>query len=240
MPGARLPYHYHPRSAGRGLMNYPLSGVYSGAEISLLANGTVDGVHEGDADNSVTDLALSAGEIVLDGHRFSNGAVSPIQLEVGVDLTDNATDETIEVFLVPTRKVPAIVKGDAAPGGPADGDMYWEVVDYSDYQIINRIMKYDGDASTWKEIDDVRDIPNTPGNQNDLEMNQCEESISAANFTLANEKPVYHKTALRPDIPQHNLIARHPGGFRVAKIRFDGDGANEILEGVHENDRIRI
>lgn len=232
MPGARLPFHYNPHSQKGGLMYYPLSGVFSGCEVSL--NNSGKGY---DATTTTeTDIAVSGGEIILDSERFTFADFSSLNIETGVDLS--AVAHTLDVWLVPTRVTPTLTSG--TPNSPSEDDLYIKVVDYDSYQLVEGIYKYDG--SSWVLIDDVRKIPYTPGNQNSYSMNQVVPSLTASNFTLSNEKEVFHRTHKPPYLPQpSNVVLRQPGGFKLATISYPGDGtAATITEGIHENDRIRI
>lgn len=232
MPGARLPYHYNPHSQKGGLMYYPLSGVFSGCEVSLNNSGA--GFNA--TTTTETDISVSGGEIILDSERFTFETFSSLTLETGVDLSSNAYE--LELWLVPTRVTPVLQSG--TPGSPAENDLYIKVVDYDDYQLVEDIFKYDG--SSWVKVVDVKDIPYTPGNQNSYSMNQVVPTLTSSNFSFSNEKEVFHKTNKPPYLPQPpNVVLRQPGGFKLATISYPGDGtAATITEGIHANDRIRI
>ena len=235
MAGARLPYHYNPFSQEGGLMNYPLSGVFSGTEVSNLA-----------VDSIVTDMTfdVSAGEIILDSERFTHPGFTGVTLRAPVDLDSNEREFTI--WLNPTRLVALDTDVDNKPGTPSEGELFVHVrengsllEDEDPYQVVERIYVYKN--SEWLVSDDVRDIPYTRGNQNQYSMNAVKPEVVADNFSLSREKAVYHSTKQRPYLNQRaNIVFRQPGSIQVAKVYFDGAGGAEVRETIGRNYRIRI
>ena len=230
MAGARLKYHYNRFSQRGGLMHYPLSGVVSGTEVeSVSITGTQ------------ISFDVTSGEILLDSTRFNHGGVTGVTLDAGVNLT--STELTTSIYLLPTRNNPV---GEARPAASSSdvGQIHIKVNDLGDYYVVDEFQVVKEDESgtkSWEKLDDIKDIPYTRGNQNEYPLNTVDTVITNSNFSLENEKPVYHKTAQKPYVTNNaNAELRNPGGIKVATIYFDGGGNFEVIEGIGRNYHVDI
>lgn len=235
MAGARLHYHYNPFSQEGGLMHYPLSGVFSGTEVSLAKSAYIAG-------DSNIEIDISAGEIILDSTRFEHPGFSALTLPVEEDL--GSVDKEYTIWLNPVRKVVISTDSNDIPASPEEGELFVRTTSHKslvaeeyDYQVVETIYVFkDGE---WAPSTDTRDIPYTRGNQNGYSMNGVEEG--QAEFSVIREPDVYHSQKQRPYLNQRaNVKLRHSGSIQLAKVYFDGTGSATIAEGIGRNYRIRI
>lgn len=257
MPGARLPYHYYPRSQSGGLMHYPLSGLIEGLEVTL----NNSGLGYNDSDNEKMDVTVSSGEVILDSERIKVSSDITVQLTTEDDLS--STETTKELWLNPLRYFPVFTGED--PPDTSEVDSYsldkkpkrkpqsikiaLKVADYEDYQLLEKAYYAVDDpdnmwdtGGNWEALNEIRKVPWVRGPQNQLRFNPVKPEVTEDSFDLQNEKQVYYKTNLPPYItqPQNNEL-RNPGGFRLATIYYPGDGGEaEIKEEVDFNDLIQI
>lgn len=259
MPGARLfPTHYVPRSQSGGLMNYPLSGLVEGAEITFGNSGK--GYHSTNTTDLLVDI--SGGTVILDSERIEFDAITGVQINTGVDLS--STEHFQELYIVPTRLVPYFTDINNPPSvgsvdaitlekkpvrRPQSTKLALYAIEYDDYAIVQKQF-YSVDepdnrwdtGGAWEQVQDVRKVPYTRGNQNQYPFNVVKNELTASNFALENEKELFHKTNKPPYVTQpSNIALRNPGGFRLATLYYPGDGSNaEVSEDTHVNDLIQL
>lgn len=224
MVATRFDYHLSPFGQRGGISLYPVCGVVSGVKLALTGSGYNNGSGE---DKKKIKVTVSAGELKLDGVRIVLGSNKAVEidytdyLEVGQDLSN--TQITVPIWINPKRKVVASI---TAPSNPSNGDMYFEVYNVEDYQIINTIKKYQN--SQWVTADPMSDIPISQS-QNMLPLNDILTTDIVVSITP--EVPVFHKTNIPPHVySPSNAMARQTASIYLGEVSFDGEGAASITK----------
>jgi hypothetical protein len=216
MVATRFDYHYSPFGQKAGIALFPVSGVVSGAKVSLTGAGFTGG--------NVT-VTVAAGEIKFDGVSIT--IASPLAVTVASGVANLATtDAVVGIYINPTRLIPAHT---TAPVVGASGAMYLDVVQLDDYQMVNRIMKSNG--VSWVEIDTFSEIPISQSH-NMLPLNDIVASVSASNVSITPEIPIFHKSGLPPHVSApSNAMMRQTAGFQLAEVTYEG-GVATITKGL--------
>lgn len=229
MTGARLNYHSSPFGQKGGLSIYPVSGILTGCEITAAAT---------TATANVAALTINTGDIKFDSYRVRQGLTSVnITVEAGVDLTTDTYE--FMVYLNPNRKVKVVKVGVADPV-VVDGGMFIQAYEFEGYYQVNQI--YIGENGAWRVMDGYRDLKVGSYGWNNMPLNDIDTvtAISATNFSITPEMPIFHKTSLPPHICKpSNALLRQTASIELAKVKFEG-GVGSIVTGIPESARLAI
>lgn len=199
----RQQQHLFPQGQRGGLSLYAVSGIVSGCEVTVssLAGGRAS-----------FDLAIAAGKLRLDGLLITTPALAGVTITPTVAVPDAATT-SYDIYVVPTRKVPALT---AAPGSPANGDIYALVTNQGAYQMVQSFQKYNGSA--WAEYNPISH-PMEDFGHNGQPLNTVTPTLVEANFSLTPEKEVYLQNAYPVyTMSPSNAKFRHDASFKIATV----------------------
>lgn len=215
MTGQRFDFQGYTQGQRGGLSLYPFCGIINGLVVSNVA---IAG-----AGNDTLTMNVSLGAARLDGQYTTLASnITALTLAPGVGALNTGT-HNVEVWLVPTRVVPAQA---AAPSGPVAGKKYIKTIDMGEYLLVDDIKEYDGSA--WLSYDAISGPPADPNSHNNLPMNEVGSTISTAtssnpNLVMAPEKAVYHKSNMPIGLSvQGPAYLRQPAGVRLAVIDIVG------------------
>jgi hypothetical protein len=219
-PGYRFDNDIYPGAQQRGIRQYPVGGVLSGATVTAtIASASPTG--------STISVVLAPGTIKLDATTIVIPAALTKVISVAEDLSVGVLNpQVIPIYINPTRVVPA---QSTAPVSPANGDKYLKTVDYADYQQIDQFLTYNGTLSTWVPFDPIKE--KIGYGQFALPFNDVKPAITIANIvgkTLI-EKTVYNPTGLPVYVnTMAPALARNCAAIVVAEITV----ANGVITGI--------
>jgi hypothetical protein len=219
--GINKDYQVTPYGQSGGLNAFPAAGIVSGLTVALAGTAGVG------TPNTSAAITVAAGSARFNGKLCTLSTNTAVTLPVGVNLTTTARD--IKIFLNPPRKVKTFFVGGAFPSAVI-GDYAIEVRNVNEsYYIVNKIYKFT--STGWGVIDPMSDIPFEYG-FNNLPFNEVSTTLSASNFSLVNEVPIFLDTALPPHVAKSaNALLRQSAGILLGEISFVG-GVGTITKGI--------
>lgn len=229
--GQRFDYQLYPAGMRGGISTYAYSGVIDGFAVSAPAVVSAN----------VFSVNISPGAARLDGVRVElANALTGVQIEVNPHFNLATAIVEIPVFLLPIRRVPALLAPPTNPA-PVEGDRYVQVADLGDYLQSLGVFEFKGGA--WKEYNAASAPPEY--GHNSLPLNGIVAQVDTAttksrSFASADEKIIYHRSQLPPYVCRASLgYMREGAGVQIATIAFS-NGTATVAEGLNERDRVLI
>jgi hypothetical protein len=173
-----------PQGQRGGMAYYPHSGIVSGMVVTA---GTVTA--------TAVPLSVSAGSARLDGVLVQlPSALSAPALVSGTGF-DLAAPQSFDVYLNPTRVIPA---GTALPGSPTNvNSKFILVTNEGDYQNVVGYYKSNAAADGWEEYNPAEGPP-ARGHNNQIFSEVLATNIVLGNLSLVAEKEIYTPSGYPP------------------------------------------